>query len=86
MQRENVRQDDAGDERGSSSACDELHSGAEVFGVGSSDFLLPELAHLLATAQKEITKHGNDRGLCSVCGSAFPCERAVLADLALSAL
>ena len=48
------------------------------------NILPPEFAKLLATAQKEITEHGNDHGLCSVCGSAFPCERAVLADLALS--
>ncbi len=33
-----------------------------------------------------IDEHGNDRGLCPACGSAFPCDRAVLADLALSAL
>ncbi len=51
-----------------------------------TNLLLPELAQLLATARTEITEHGNDNGLCSICGSAFPCERAVLADLALSAL
>jgi hypothetical protein len=44
-------------------------------------FLLPELAKFLATAQKEITEHSNDHGLCRLCGDAFPCERAVLADL-----
>ena len=48
-------------------------------------FLPPELAKLLDTAQKEITEHSNDHGLCCLCGSSFPCERAVLADLALSA-
>ncbi len=48
------------------------------------DYLSPELAQLLATAQREISQHGNDDGSCPVCGSVFPCERAVLADLALS--
>jgi hypothetical protein len=87
MQRENIRRDDAGgrDTRG-----DRVNPalGAEVIGASSSvaGFLLPELAQLLTTAQKEITEHGNDYGLCPVCGSAFPCQRAVLADLALSAL
>ncbi len=46
----------------------------------------PELARLLATAQREITEHGNDHGLCVVCGSAFPCERAELAAFALDAV
>jgi hypothetical protein len=50
------------------------------------DYLPPSLAHLHNTAQHEIDWHVNDSGLCAVCGSAFPCERAVLADLALSAL
>ncbi len=52
----------------------------------STDFLLPELVRHLATAQHELDQHVNDRGLCSICGCAWPCERAVLADLALSAL
>jgi len=51
-----------------------------------SDVFPPELARLLATAQKEITAHGNDHGLCVVCGSAFPCERAELAAFALDAV
>jgi hypothetical protein len=50
------------------------------------DVLPPPLALLLKTAQQEIDWHVNDRGLCSACGSAFPCERAELADLALSGL
>ncbi len=45
----------------------------------------PGLAKFLTTTQKEITERSNDRGLCSLCGDAFPCERAVLADLAHSA-
>ena len=44
------------------------------------------LARLLKTAQREIDRHINDHGLCAICGSAFPCERAALADLALSAV
>ncbi len=51
----------------------------------STDFLLPELARLLTTAQKEITEHANDRGLYVVCGCAWPCDN-MPADLALSAL
>jgi len=27
-----------------------------------------------------INDHLDDDGLCAVCGSAFPCERAVLAE------
>jgi hypothetical protein len=27
-----------------------------------------------------LNEHTNDLGLCAVCGSAFPCERAVLAE------
>jgi len=50
------------------------------------DVILPELVQLLATAQHELDDHVNDHSLCSICGSAWPCERAVLADLALPAL
>jgi hypothetical protein len=60
------------------------HDGPEVALVG--EVLPPELARLLATARKEITEHGNDHGLCVVCGSAFPCERAELAAFALDAV
>lgn len=34
--------------------------------------------HQLATTV--LHKHTNDLGLCAVCGCAFPCERAVLAE------
>ncbi len=54
--------------------------------VSASDVFPPELARLLATAEREITEHGNDHGLCVVCGSAFPCERAELAAFALDAV
>jgi hypothetical protein len=43
-------------------------------------------ARLLKTAQQEIDRHVNDHGRCAACGSAFPCDRASLADLALSAM
>lgn len=34
--------------------------------------------HQLATAV--LNEHTNDHDLCAVCGCAFPCERAVLAE------
>jgi hypothetical protein len=34
--------------------------------------------HQLATVV--LNEHTDDRGLCAVCGCAFPCERAVLAE------
>lgn len=37
-----------------------------------------EALHQLATAV--LNEHTNDDGLCAVCGRAFPCERAVLAE------
>jgi hypothetical protein len=40
----------------------------------------PDLASLCAAAVQEITEHLNYRGLCVICGSAWPCERAVLAE------
>jgi hypothetical protein len=46
---------------------------------------LPLVRHL-ATARHELDRHLNDHGLCSICGSVWPCERAVLADLALASL
>jgi hypothetical protein len=52
----------------------------------TDDDLPSSLVRLLKTAQQEIDRHINDRGLCAVCGSAYPCERAALADLALSAM
>lgn len=42
--------------------------------------LVPELMALLALATRVINDHVDDGGLCAVCGSAFPCERAVLAE------
>lgn len=48
---------------------------------------LPQpLIRLLKTAQQEIDRHVNNGCLCAACGSTFPCNRACLADLALSAM
>ena len=42
----------------------------------------PEVAleALFALATEVINEHINDHDLCAVCSSAFPCERAVLAE------
>ncbi|WP_019985228.1 MULTISPECIES: hypothetical protein [unclassified Streptomyces] len=37
-----------------------------------------EALHQLATVV--LNEHTNDHDLCAVCGCAFPCERAVLAE------
>lgn len=50
------------------------------------DFFPPEVVHLLGTAQQVIDQHLNDRGSCACCGSAWPCQRARLAEFALGAL
>lgn len=50
-----------------------------------TDSYTPELLALLATATEEIDLHIDDRGLCAACGSAWPCERARLAEHALAA-
>jgi hypothetical protein len=41
---------------------------------------------LLMTAQGEIDRHINNRGGYAACLSANPCNRACLADFALSAM
>ena len=51
-----------------------------------TDYLSPEIGKLIAPAARVMNEHTNDHNLCAVCGSAWPCERAVLADLALSAV
>lgn len=38
----------------------------------------PELVHLLATARVTIDAHTNEHGICAVCRTAWPCERAAL--------
>ena len=44
------------------------------------------LEALLALAAQVITEHTSDEGSCTVCGVAFPCERAVLAEHNLALL
>lgn len=64
-----------------------MHAASRAHPAGLADHSLPPpLQRLLKTAQEEIDRHVNDCGLCAVCGSAFPCDRAALADLALSAM
>ena len=42
--------------------------------------LIAELKALRDLATQVINEHVNDNALCAVCGSAFPCELAVLAE------
>lgn len=42
------------------------------------------VARLLETASDVLNEHTNQHDLCAVCGSAWPCERAVLAEHNLS--
>ncbi len=44
------------------------------------EHLTPEFEALRALATRVINQHVDDHGLCAVCGCAFPCERAVLAE------
>lgn len=39
-----------------------------------------EVDKLHRLASVVINEHTDDNGLCAVCGCAFPCERAVLAE------
>jgi hypothetical protein len=55
-------------------------------GDRSSRVLPAPLALMLATAQREIDRHTADHGRCTACGQPYPCQRATLADLALSGL
>ena len=41
------------------------------------DTQIEQLAHL---ASSVINEHVNQGGVCAVCGCAFPCDRAVLAE------
>jgi len=41
---------------------------------------MPEFEALRGLATRVINEHVDDDGLCAVCGSAFPCERAALAE------
>jgi len=39
-----------------------------------------EIDVLISLATHVLNEHTNTDGLCAVCGCAFPCERAVLAE------
>jgi len=45
-----------------------------------TDRFSPELAHLLTTATSVTNEHVNNQGLCAICGSAWPCERALVTE------
>jgi hypothetical protein len=45
-----------------------------------------ELEALSSLAVTVLNEHTNDADLCAVCGSAWPCEQAVLAEHNLAAL
>jgi hypothetical protein len=49
-------------------------------GLFDLDELRLELEHLARLAANVLNEHINGDGLCAVCGSAFPCESAVLAE------
>ncbi len=46
----------------------------------SVDTLNAELEHLAQLASVVLNEHVSEDGLCAVCGCAFPCELAVLAE------
>lgn len=46
----------------------------------------PEFLRLLDTAQRVIDQHVNAYGTCAYCGSMWPCQRAQLAEFALTAM
>jgi hypothetical protein len=39
-----------------------------------------EILKMAALATEVINEHTDCNGLCAVCGSAWPCQRAVVAD------
>ena len=49
-------------------------------GLHPVDGVRAELAYLARLATDVLNEHVNDQGRCAVCGSAFPCESAVLAE------
>jgi hypothetical protein len=50
-----------------------------------TDHFAPKLVQLISTAASVMNEHVNDQGLCAICGSAWPCERAVVAEHNLAA-
>lgn len=53
--------------------------------VPDTDCFPPKLAQLISTATSVINEHVDAQGLCAICGSAWPCERAVVAEHNLAA-
>ncbi len=51
-----------------------------------TQYVTPELIHLLAIAQRELDRHLSDHGSCSCCREHWPCPTACLAAETLSAL
>jgi len=49
-------------------------------GLYPVDSLNAEFEHLAQLATVVLNEHTNDNGLCAVCGCAFPCSSAVLAE------
>lgn len=49
-------------------------------GVYPVDSLAEEIENLAQLASVVLNEHTDDNGLCAVCGSAFPCNSAVLAE------
>jgi hypothetical protein len=60
------------------------HEGATTILV--LDPLLSVLHELSLLATTVLGEHTNNAGLCAVCGSAWPCERAVTATHNLAVL
>ena len=44
-----------------------------------------EIEKLAQLASIVINQHTNHHGVCAICGSAFPCDRAILAEHNLAA-
>lgn len=53
---------------------------ATEHGLFPMDSMQAEMEHLAQLATMILNAHVNDAGLCVVCGCAFPCESAVLAE------
>lgn len=51
-----------------------------------TDHPISEFAALISLATRTLNTHINDADLCAVCGCAWPCERAVLAEHNLETL
>lgn len=51
-----------------------------------ADCLSRQFGALISAAIETLNTHTNDRDLSAVCGCAWPCERAVLAEHNLAAL